>query len=262
MMLASEVHGDGPTAIVCLHGFGLNRGAMVAAMEPALGDQPGLRRLYPDLPGAGESPAGPEHSDGVRDAVLDWVDATLGDGQFLLAGHSYGGYLAAAIARQRPRQVAGLLLACPGVKAEIPDRDLPADPPPDWQPAVPDDLRDDLLAGVGNRTPEAAARVAEILVRHSGGDDDYRQRLRATGYRLSDEGTPFTYAGPTSIITGAEDRISGFRDQFAALGSYPAGSFAVLADAGHYVPFEQPSAFRDLTHHWLSRCAEGIGSRA
>jgi pimeloyl-ACP methyl ester carboxylesterase len=61
----------------------------------------------------GRTPA-PETVDGA-DAVLDTllvlVDTVIGE-MFLVVGHSYGGYLARAIANRRPGQVGGLALIC------------------------------------------------------------------------------------------------------------------------------------------------------
>ena len=58
MDLAWEEHGTG-RPVLCLHGFGMDRTVMAAALEPVLAGRPGWRRIYPDLPGHGETPAGP-----------------------------------------------------------------------------------------------------------------------------------------------------------------------------------------------------------
>jgi pimeloyl-ACP methyl ester carboxylesterase len=75
--LAWEAHGTG-RPVLCLHGFGLDRTVMAAALEPVLAQRPGWRRIYPDLPGHGESPAGPGDSDGVAASVHEWADLLLG----------------------------------------------------------------------------------------------------------------------------------------------------------------------------------------
>jgi pimeloyl-ACP methyl ester carboxylesterase len=46
-----------------------------------------------------------------------------------------------------------------------------------------------------------------------------------------------------TILAGRRDRVAGYLDQLAALARYPHGSHVALADAGHYLPFEQPDAF-------------------
>ncbi|HEX5594989.1 MAG TPA: alpha/beta hydrolase [Micromonosporaceae bacterium] len=256
MQLASIEHGDG-FPLVCLPWFGLDGTVMAAAFEPALAQQPGLRRIYVDLPGCGRSPGGPADSDAVLDTVFDFIDQAIATDRFLLAGCSYGGYLAAAIARNRPGQVDGLLLVCPGVKIRPEDRELPDRPEESaeavWLTEAPDDLRDHLAQALGNRTRHAAGQVGSALASSSPGDEAYLRRLWETGYRLSDEDSSAVYAGPTSIIAGRQDGIAGYADQFRALANYPQASYTVLADAGHYVPFEQPGAFRSLVLDWLAR---------
>jgi pimeloyl-ACP methyl ester carboxylesterase len=260
MTLAAETRGDG-LPVVCLPWFGLDHTSMAAALEPALADRPGLRRLYLDLPGCGRSPAGPANSDAVVDAVSEFIDQRAGSDRFLLAGCSYGGYIAAALARRRPAQVAGLLLVCHGVKIIQADRDLPraeaAVEAGDWLADVPPDLRTHLSQALGNRTRQVARRVAAVLTSSSPGDGEYLQRVRATGYRLPDEDSTAAYGGPTSIIAGRRDGVAGYADQLRALAGYPRASYAVLAGAGHYVPFEQPDAFAGLVLDWLTRSTDG-----
>jgi len=257
MALVAESRGVG-CPVVCLPWFGTERSVMAAAMEPVFDDCAGWRRIYVDLPGCGQSPAGPADSDGVVDAVAEFVDREVGTGPILLAGCSYGGYLAAALARRRPERIAGLLLVCPGIKILAEDRDLPEaqDSPAaaDWLAGLPSQLRAHLSSALGNRTRDVAARVAAVLASSDPGDEEYLQRLRTTGYRLSDEDSAVQYGGPTCIVTGRQDHVVGHADQYRALAAYPQASFTVLAEAGHYIPFEQPDAFRRLIRDWLARC--------
>ncbi|MFI6757851.1 alpha/beta fold hydrolase [Micromonospora sp. NPDC050417] len=261
MSVVAETHGSG-LPMLCLPGFSLARSAMVAALEPALAAGPGVRRIYLDLPGTGQSPGGPPNSDGVLDWIGEVVDREIGSEPFLVAGWSYGGYLAAALARRRPEQVGGLLLICHGTKILRADRDVPVAPvvseEADWLVEVPPDLRAHLAVALGNRTRETAGRVAGVLVASGPGDEEYLERLRA-GYQLADEDSTLVFSGPTSIVTGRQDYIAGYADQFRALARYPSASYAVLADAGHYLPFEQPEAFRGLILDWLARCGVPLG---
>lgn len=121
-------HGAG-TPVLALHGWMVDHRLMTGILEPILGDRPGYRRIYPDLPGMGRTPA-PEKiasSDDMLDVVLGLIDDVIGDEAFLLVGQSHGGYLARAIANRRPGQVAGLALICPlgaevmGLEREVPE---------------------------------------------------------------------------------------------------------------------------------------------
>ena len=264
MDLARHWAGNDGVPVVCLPSFSTDRGVTEAAFDQPLAAAGGLRRCYVDLPGHGESPAGPPDSDGIVGVVSGLLDRELPGQRFLLAGWSYGAYLAMALARRRPGGVAGMLLVCPGIKISVADRDLPAAPagpgaPEEagWLDDVPGHLREHLSVALGHRTREVAGRVSRVLTGSAPGDEAYRERLRATGYPLSDEDSPVPFGGPVTIVTGRQDGIVGYADQFRRLSCYPAGSFAVLDRAGHYLPFEQPRALAALVSQWRDRCLAG-----
>ena len=106
MDLAWEAHGTG-RPLLCLHGFGLDRTVMAAALEPVLARRPGWRRIYPDLPGHGESPAGPVDSDGVAASVHEWADLLLGGAPAVLAGWSWPGWTPISGTDRGPGQYRG-----------------------------------------------------------------------------------------------------------------------------------------------------------
>jgi pimeloyl-ACP methyl ester carboxylesterase len=236
---------------------------MLGCLEPIFAARPGYRRLYPDLPGMGRSPA-PESiagSDDMLAAVLDFVDDTLGDTPFLLAGESYGGYLSRALTRARPAQVLGLALICPiGAALEPVDRTVPGH----------ETLRPDreLVAGLDEhtaaefaemsvvQTPETVRRFRdEILAGLDLADHTALTRIRRR-WLVTDppeSGQPFTR--PTLIVTGRQDAVVGYADQFALLPHYPRATFATLDVAGHNLQIEQPALFAALVHEWLDRVA-------
>jgi pimeloyl-ACP methyl ester carboxylesterase len=255
--LSYEVLGDG-RPVVILHWFGTDRSLAIAAMEPAFKTDTGWKRVYVDLPGHGGSSAVDATSEAVLLSVSDLVDEFSGDETPLIAGFSYGGYIAAGLARRRPSDFGGLLLVCPGVRILQPDRHLPdaagAETSSfDWPDDVPLALSKHLTEALSQSTPEVIRRITPAFMLMAPGDEAFRQQLRDFGYRLADEAVTTPFCGPTSIITGRQDRLVGYSDQFGQLAAYPSGSFTVLDNAGHYLPFERPSLFEALVHEWLAR---------
>ncbi|WP_433123958.1 alpha/beta fold hydrolase [Micromonospora sp. CA-240977] len=246
--------GTGPE-VVCLPMFSMSRAATAAALSPALAGV-NLRETYLDLPGHGDTPATcAPTSQAVLDTVCGWLDDHV-DAPVLLAGASYGAYLAAGIARQRPDLVRGLLLVCPGVTIARDSRDLPdeapLDAPPGWLDAAPAALHGHLDAALGRRTPAVVATVLAALESGGPGDAAFQQELQSgPGYALPDEDAAVVFAGPVSVLTGRQDRIIGYADQFRAMRRYPRGSFTMVDEAGHYLPYEQPAVLRSLTQEWL-----------
>ena len=88
----SVEHGAG-VPVLALHGAGVDHREVMACLEPVFEGLPGYRRIYPDLPGAGRTPA-PEtigRADDVLDVLLGLVDRVAGDRPMVVIGHSAGG---------------------------------------------------------------------------------------------------------------------------------------------------------------------------
>ena len=106
------IYGDGYPMIL-LHGFGPDHRLMTGCLEPLLQPRSGWKRMYLDLPGMGKTP-GKEwltSSDQMLDVVIDCIDAIIPGQRFVLAGESYGGYLARGVIYRKPALVHGLLEA-------------------------------------------------------------------------------------------------------------------------------------------------------
>jgi Alpha/beta hydrolase family len=168
---------------------------------------------------------------------------------------SYGGYLAAGLARRQPEAFDGLFLACTAFRIHPEDRELPATATvsPRWLPSVSAEFRDHLAAALGTPWEAVARDIDTRLLNLPPADDSYLAQLREQGYPLSDEDTPFVYDRPVALVLGRQDRIAGYASQFRALDAYPAATFTLLDHAGHYLPFERPKPFKASVREWLAR---------
>lgn len=233
---------------------------MVGAIEPIFRDMPDYRRVYPDLPGMGHTPA-PDtlnSADDVLDLLLAFIDGVIGDGQFLLIGHSAGAHYARAIAGRRPEQVTGLALICP-LGENV--RDLPAhqvlhasvDPGETLGPAEESVFRDYFVV----QTQATLERYKEYVVPAIGLVDEAGLERIGEHWLFStspEEGPP--YPSPVLIVTGRQDSTVGYAGQWDLLEHYPRGTFAVLDRAGHALPHEQPGLIKALITEWLDRVRE------
>ncbi|WP_265488225.1 alpha/beta fold hydrolase [Lactobacillus sp. PV034] len=61
------------------------------------------------------------------------------------------------------------------------------------------------------------------------------------------------YDKPSLIITGRQDTIVGYRDQWKLLEIFPRASFAVLDATDHSLQIEAPKIFTALVENWLKR---------
>jgi pimeloyl-ACP methyl ester carboxylesterase len=237
---------------------------MVRLMEPLFARRDGWLRLYPDLPGTGRTPALDRlaRHDDMLAVVLAFIDTIIPGQRFVLAGLSYGGYLARAVVARRAAAIDGLLLYVPQVTADLTRAQLPprttlvADPrlvtsvPPDEAQGVADLLAE--LAVV--QTPAVVAAVRELLAEVQLADHGFQARLEATApssFEADTRSTPF--AGPTLILTGRQDHLCGYQDAWNLLDDYPRATFAVLDGAGHLANIEQDELSRALIGEWLDR---------
>jgi pimeloyl-ACP methyl ester carboxylesterase len=257
-------HGTG-TPVLALHGGNVDHREIMGALAPLFAARPGYRRLYPDLPGMGRTPA-PEtidSTDAVLDTLLGLVDTVIGTETFLVVGHSFGGYLARAIANRRPRQVAGLALICPllgeqGGEVELPEHvvlhaagDL--DPNGALGPELAAEFRDYLVV----QTPETLRRFQETVAPGVAIADQVALERMAARWRLStapEEGPPYT--SPTLILAGHQDATVGYAGVWRLLEHYPRATFAVLDRAGHGLVHEQVGLVTALMAEWLDRVRE------
>jgi pimeloyl-ACP methyl ester carboxylesterase len=239
-------HGSGRTVLV-LHGAGVDHREAEACFEPAL-DGAGLRRVYPDLPGTGRT-AAPESvrsADDVLEVLLGLADALTGGARFLLAGHSAGGYYAHAMAARRPEQVAGLALVCPLLPGV---RDVPEHRVVEGAPGLGDE---EFRGYFVRHTPEMLDRYERFVAPAAALVDAAAMDRIGARWELSPHPAP-PYAGPTLVVAGRLDSTVGYAAAADLLAQHPRASLAVLDDAGHALPHEQPALLRALLAEWLSR---------
>src|SRR6476469_18512 len=63
------------------------------------------------------------------------------------------------------------------------------------------------------------------------------------------------YAGPTVVVAGRLDSTVGYAAAIDLVDDYPHASLAVLDEAGHALPHEQPELLGALLADWLARVA-------
>jgi pimeloyl-ACP methyl ester carboxylesterase len=237
-------------AVLTLHGAGVDHREVMACLDPAFEASRGYRRIYPDLPGMGRTPAPVtiRSADDVLGVLLGFIDGVVGDEPLLVAGHSAGGYYAQAIAGRRPEQVVGLALLCP-LLAGIHDL-------PEHEVAYGSD-------SFGN------AEFREYFTVQTAQTLDRYERYVEPGARLADQSAlarigerwelttrppdKGLYRHPTLLATGRQDSAVGYARAWELLEDFPHATFAVLDRAGHALPDEQPELVQALVTEWLDR---------
>src|SRR4051794_35365263 len=162
--------GDG-RPVLALHGFTPDHRLMTGCLEPIFTRRPGFRRIYPDLPGMGATPAPPAlaSSDDVLAELTTFVGETIGAQPFILIGETWVGYLARALAGSRSAQVLGLALICPlGVAPRASQRTLPGHevrrPDPELMSTLEGRLAQEFAENAVVQSPETLRRFRDEVM--------------------------------------------------------------------------------------------------
>ncbi len=239
-------HGAG-RPVLALHGAGVDHRETEACFEPVFGGGAGLRRIYPDLPGMGQTVADGLHSaDDVLDTLLDFAREVTDGSAYLLIGHSAGAYYAQAMAARMPGQVAGLALVCPLLPGV---RDVPEHRVVVGSGEIGDE---DFRGYFVVQTPEMLERYERYVAPGAALADEAAMERIGERWELTPDHGP-AYAGPTLVVAGRLDSTVGYAAAADLVDHYPHASLAVVDDAGHALPHEQPDLLRALVAEWLAR---------
>ena len=237
-----ESFGEG-RPIIFLPGWGGDNGEGRDIHEPVFEGRPGWRRIYVDPPGTGKSPADPSitDQDGMLAAILTLIDDLVGDERFAVAGTSAGALHGRGIVKRDRSRILGLLLRVPGIVVDRTQRTLPTD---DYLVRTPEWKDKD------RRYYDAVDSIADL---------DFLGRIQAdvSTYGLSEDPAA-RFEGPTLIVTGRQDTITGYADAWSILDDYPRATYAVLDQQDHGLPVRRLTAYRALVDDWLDRVEEHL----
>jgi len=260
MSIHYTVLGEG-FPVVMIHGWTLDHRMMMGCMEPVFATRDGWKRIYLDLPGMGASDS-PEHiqnSDDMLNEVLRLLDNLIPNSSFLLCGQSYGGYISLGIAHLRKDLLRGICLIAPKVltdneKLRRPEKQVLKQDSALMASLTPQDAEDFAEYAVIQGPTEWSRFQQNILSGARVADNEFLARIRQNGYGISfkpEIGDPLEI--PALVVTGRQDHVTGYENQFKLMERFPRGTFAVLDMAGHNLQIERPMVFEAFIHDWLDR---------
>lgn len=237
-VLAFDAAGHGPDpAIVVLHGWPLNR-SIWSEIGPRIA-APGYRVLVPDLPGCGDSPTiefARATVEAYADELARFLDA-FGPRRFAIAGHSFGGYVALALAERRPDLVAALGLVASRTTA---DSEAARAGRRETIGKVRASGTSVLLPGLAEKLvgPAAAPQWREraTLLIQRARPDGVASGLAAMAARPDRTAMFESFPGPRLVVHGTADAL------IAVSEAAPAPIRAILPDVGHMPMWEAPEA--------------------
>jgi pimeloyl-ACP methyl ester carboxylesterase len=256
-----EIYGTG-RPIVMIHGFTPDHRLMSGCIEPIFTKREGWQRIYIDLPGMGLTKEYEQiqNSDEMLDTVLDFIENIIPNQSFLIAGESYGGYLARGIIAKREENVDGVALICPVIIPDKEKRTLPIHTiihkDNDFLSKLTNEEINDFSANsivldeyIWNRY------CKEILVGCQIADEEFLSKI-GKQYAFSFKVDERFFDKPSVFLLGKQDAIVGYKDAFGILDKFPRAAFAILDRSGHNLQIEQTNLFNSIINEWLDRIEE------
>lgn len=251
--------------LLLLHGLPLDHRHIANDIEPLFKNRSGWRRLYPDLPGMGKTKATERlvNQDQILELVIDFINMVIPGERFVVAGTSYGAYLARGLVYYLGAQMDGLLLYVPLIETDKTKRQIPKPlvvrEDPGFQSALAPDEQDmrefivlqsmDLLTEFRQVIGPAVAIADHVFL------DLLRQHY---AFSINIDVLPIPFAAPALFLTGRHDNVCGYWEAYRLLDNYPRASFMVMDCAGHALAVEQKTLFRALINEWLDRVEEYV----
>lgn len=253
--------GEG-TPILMIHGFTPDHRLMSGCMEPVFRNRDGWRRIYIDLPGMGLTKNYHEisSSDDMLHAVAEFIQEVIPTERYLIAGESYGGYIARGMIEKEKEQILGAAFICPVIVPDAESRTV-------GEHRI---LKRDaeFIEGLKKAELEEFQSISvkldeynwlrynkEIVSGCQMADEEFLSKIK-NNYGFSFEFDHGSFDRPSVFLLGRQDSVVGFQDALSVIDKFPRGTFAVMDIAGHNLQIEQPELFNTFITEWLDRVAE------
>lgn len=246
------------TPILFLHGWGMDRRIMSGCFEPVFEDRSlYYKRIYVDLPGMGKSVAGKgiKTSDDMLDVLYHFAKDVIGN-EVILAGESYGGYLARGFVNKYESMVKSLILLCPLVypgcrKGQVEQLCVMEYDEIFLKTLSEEQYNSFTYMNVVLTEPVWKLYESDILPAIEMQDRHFLDDVLDGAFSFDVDEMEAPFRKPCLIVVGRQDTEVGYKDQFRLLESYLNATYCVLNKAGHNLQIEQPELFRSIVKHWL-----------
>ncbi|MAU00991.1 MAG: hypothetical protein CL608_27920 [Anaerolineaceae bacterium] len=245
--MAYEIEGSGPP-LVLVAGLGYSRW-MWHKMVPGLAEN--FTVLHYDNRGVGETdkPSGPYNAQLLAEDLCCLLEA-LRIEKTAVFGHSMGGFVAQAFALAYPEKLSKLILSATnfGGPRHVPVTQEALAVLMDTTSEPLARLRNGILiscaAGFAERQPEIVEEWVNYRANHPIDPAGYQAQM-GVGLSLMSEEACFEHklaavTAPTLILSGGEDKVVPPANVELLAEAIPHAETAIIDQAGHFFPFEQP----------------------
>ncbi len=258
-----EAFGEG-RPLLAIHGVATDHRHLVAELEPIFerrDSRAPWRRLYPDLPGRGQTPGADwiSSQDDMLDVALGFLDAVAPGQRFAVLGASWGAYMAMGVIHRRPAEVDGAAFVVGSPLRSnrvVPERRVVVPASEAVLASLGDDERGWLDISVVQTAEELEVQRQLFAPAVAAADMPFIERVEERSTFSFDVRALARWDRPTLIVNGRQDAIAGYADMLGRLETFPRATVAILDRAGHGVASEQRTLYRALVGEWLDRVEE------
>jgi pimeloyl-ACP methyl ester carboxylesterase len=259
-VLAYETVGTG-RPVLFLHGWGVDFRLWSHRIEAVEGPwKAGYRRIYVDLPGMGRSIGSKTltNSDHVLAVMEEFVSRVIGVHRYLLAGESYGGYLARGLAVRQGSRIDGLFLLCPLFlpgwrRGKVAPRVVLERDEAFLATLTEAQRREFQFLSVVQTEPMWQAYVQDIHLERLVENEGFLETQLSGGFSPDLEAATLKFDRPVLVLLARQDSEVGFEQQYELYRDFPRASILVLDKAGHNLQIERPGLFAAAFLDFLER---------
>jgi pimeloyl-ACP methyl ester carboxylesterase len=249
-----DIQGQG-TPLLLMHAFPLDR-SMFQPQLAALANT--ARVLTFDVPGMGESEAGPCSMNDIADLAVRLLDEHDID-KAVAGGVSMGGYALFALARRHPGRLRGVVLADTKPEADTEDakkgrREMALVAREQGSVEIAARMIPKLLGQTTLRErPEVVERVRSMIVKAN--PESIARLLGSLAQRDDSTSLLSAFKVPVLVIAGAEDAIIPAAGARTWAEQIPGAHFVQIPQSGHLPNLETPDAFNSGLQAFLRTMA-------
>ncbi|VDK14073.1 hypothetical protein OAL24_00871 [Oenococcus sicerae] len=183
-------------------------------------------------------------SDDVLEIIIQAIQEIIGNKQFILYGHSYGGYLALGIASRLKSKILGAFLTCPVVTAIDSDRQRGEHINIFKEEVLPSKNKEyftdflNMNVVISQRTWKS---YQELIIPGLQTENQLFVKNLKSHYALTFEESikKTNYPFPITIMVGRNDQVVGYEEQLQFIAHNSNGAIVLLNQTGHNLIIDQ-----------------------
>ena len=248
--IAYATKGKG-TPVVFIHGWSVEFHLWHNKIEAVRGSwKRKYQRIYFDLPGMGKSVAAKSirNSDDMLRNIEEFLEFSIGEKSYVLAGESYGGYLARGLLTRQADRIDGLFLLCPIMvpgdrKGKVPERTVLECDKKFLATLSEKDRSEFMYLSVVQNKKMWKDYKRDIRLERLKANARFLEEQLDGSFAVDPNQADVKFEKPVLLMLGRQDSEVGFEQQYELYKTYRRATIMILDKAGHNLQIENHELF-------------------